>query len=198
MLLSNAQSSLGKAARYLLQEPVVLLVIALVLVVVVGETSVKLFSEGMDNPTMAAVQTNQTIGPNTTAVDTLFDALQARCNDIKTRIDTINLQIPRSIDDVKVVSVAYATWDKKENSSIQINKVPYRYADSGASASDCSCNYGCRWNISLILPKGPDGNKGPAGPAGPAGKQGPPGKAGPPGRRGDWGPVTTSSSSSTS
>jgi len=193
MLLSNAQSSLGKAARYLLQEPVVLLVIALVLVVVVGETSVKLFSEGMDNPTMAAVQTNQTIGPNTTAIDTLFDALQARCNDIKTRIDTINQQIPRSIDDVKVVSVAYATWDKKENSSIQINKVPYQYSETNQLSSDCSCNYGCKWNISLTLPKGPNGNKGPQGPAGPAGKPGPPGSAGLPGPRGAWAPTPPSS-----
>lgn len=193
MLLSNTQFPLGKAARYLLQEPVVVLVIVLVIVLVVGESSVKLFSEGMDNPTKVTAQTNMAIGPNTTAIDTLFDALQARCNDIKTRIDTINQQIPRSIEDIKVVSVTYEDWDRKENSSIQINKVPYQYSDSSQLGSDCSCNYGCKWNISLTLPKGPNGNKGPQGPVGPAGKPGPPGSAGLPGPRGTWAPTPPSS-----
>jgi|LauGreStaDraftv2_3_1035109.scaffolds.fasta_scaffold58981_2 hypothetical protein len=193
MLLSNTQFPLVKAARSLLQEPVVLLVIVLVLVLVVGESSVNLFSEGMDNKTKVTAQTNMAIGPNTTAIDTLFDALQARCNDIKTRIDNINQQIPRSIEDIKVVSVTYEDWDRKENSSIQINKVPYQYSETNQLSSDCSCNYGCKWNISLTLPKGPNGNKGPQGPAGPAGKPGPPGSAGLPGPRGAWAPTPPSS-----
>ena len=197
----------------LFNEPVVFLLLILVTVIVVGQVSVGAFSstiyEGIDAPAPAPAPAPSTapaqapagsnaqdkltgatvglaVGPNQSSVDSPFDNLQLRCNNIKQRIDVINQKIPRSSTDIRVKSVAYVPWEAKESSMIQIDRVPYQFAPAVGSGMDCSCNYGCKWDIVLTLPIGPSGKKGPQGVVGPQGDAGKQGQQGPPGPRGDW------------
>ena len=181
-------------------EPVVVLVTLLVAVLVVGQVSFKMFIpemiEGIDDGSKAASESaqaamtgasvNLTVGANQAAVDSLFGGLQTRCNNIKNRIDTINQKIPRTVADIQVKSVAYVPWESKENSMIQINKIPYQFTPAISSSTDCSCNYGCKWDIVFTLPIGPAGNAGLPGDPGTPGQAGKSGQAGPPGPRGNW------------
>lgn len=185
------------------REPVVFLLTLLIVVLIVGQVSVQMFSstfsnmEGLDpmnksQDEMSAQQQlteasiNLAIGPNQTSMDNLFGALEEKCNSIKKRIDDINKKIPRTIADIQVKSVAYVPWESKESSIIQINKVPYQYKPAISSTSDCSCNYGCKWDIFFTLPMGPAGKQGPPGPPGNPGKPGTTGEPGPVGPRGPW------------
>lgn len=189
----------------LLFDPVVFLVTILVVVLFVGQVSLNMFSispplsfiEGNDGSTsadatgsaqgdMTAAKVNLTVGANQATVDSLFGGLQNRCNNIKTRIDSINQKIPRTVADIQVKSVSYVPWGSKENSMIQINKIPYQFTPPNPTSADCSCNYGCKWDIVFTLPIGPVGNAGPPGDPGLPGESGKVGRAGPPGPRGDW------------
>ena len=184
----------------LLNEPVVFLLLILITVIVVGQVTVGAFSvaptiEGLGEPKtedataqslITSATINMAVGSNQSSVDALFDNLQERCNGIKRRIDTINQKIPRAINDIRVKSVAYVPWEAKESSMIQIDRVPYQITTVAGSGMDCSCNYGCKWDIVLTLPIGPSGKKGPQGPLGPKGNNGNIGKPGDPGARGNW------------
>jgi len=175
-------------------EPVVFLVTLLVAILFVGQVSLNMFSisqiEGVDGSTAQGDMTKATVGlavgANQATVDSLFGALQNRCNNIKTRIDTINQKIPRTVADIQVKSVSYVPWENKENSMIQINKIPYQFTPLNQTSSDCSCNYGCKWDIVFTLPIGPAGNAGPQGPPGLPGASGASGQVGPRGPRGNW------------
>ena len=188
----------------LFDEPVVFLLFILVIVIIVGQVSVGVLSQSPYDsiqegaaPMSAAddddaqskitkATINLAVGSNKSSVDALFENLQTRCNSIKKTIDTINQKIPRSINDIRVKSVAYVPWESKESSMIQIDRVPYQYTPSADSGLDCSCNYGCKWDIVLTLPIGPSGKKGPQGPVGPKGNDGKEGQPGPQGPRGNW------------
>jgi hypothetical protein len=190
-----------------MQEPVVFLVTVLIVVLVVGQLSLQMFSpqlmvEGIDEDSttstdatstaqtkMTEASINLTVGANQASVDNLFGALQDRCNGIKNRIDSINQKIPRTVSDIQVKSVAYVPWESKENSMIQINKIPYQFTPRVASTSDCSCNYGCKWDIVFTLPIGPAGNPGSQGPQGPPGNPGLAGVQGSVGPQGNWAPT---------
>jgi hypothetical protein len=182
----------------LLDEPVVLLLTILIVVLTLGQVSLNMFS--LPTTTMvvregatsgdAQSQTSQSkmnlVNANQSSINTLFGGLQNRCNDIKKRIDDINQKIPRTVADIQVKSVVYVPWENKESSSIQIVKNPYQFTPAIPSSMDCSCNYGCKWDIFLTLPTGPKGNRGPQGPQGPPGNAGDVGLQGPQGPRGRW------------
>lgn len=175
-------------------DPVVFLVLVLVAVLVMGQFSVDLFSlqEGLltDIDTSAKdaltnAKLNYVGGPGQSEVDTLFDKLQARCNTIKTNIDEINKNIPRNVSDITVKSVAFVPWESKDMANIQITRVPYKFnAPTSTTTPDCSCNYGCQWQLTMTLPIGPAGKPGPDGPSGPPGQPGQSGLAGAVGMRG--------------
>jgi hypothetical protein len=179
----------------LLDEPVVILLFVLIVVLVLGQSSVDLFSlkEGAATTESDSAQTETTkakinfsAGANKSSVDTLFSQLQTRCNAVKKTIDDINQHIPRTVKDIRVKNVVYQPWENKENSMIQIDKVPYKYIPPVSSDMDCSCNYGCKWEITFVLPVGPTGNRGPRGPPGKPGQDGQIGLPGQVGPRGKW------------
>jgi len=169
-------------------EPVIALVLVLVAVLVLGQFSVDLFSiqEGLDpgSGALTTAKLNYVGGPGQSEVDTLFDKLQARCNTIKTNIDEINKSIPRNVSDITVKSVAFVPWESKDMANIQITRVPYKFNAPTSTTTDCSCNYGCQWQLSMTLPIGPTGKPGPDGVPGPPGKPGQSGLAGATGMRG--------------
>lgn len=178
-------------------EPVVGLTLLLVGVLLIGQLSLSMFSlkEGANEMETAAVAL--AVGPDKAYIDSLFEGLQTRSNNIKNRIDTINQNIPRSISDVTIASVTYVPWELKERSRIQITKVPFQVNKEEKSdlvnkeeESDCACSYGCKYNIHLVLPIGPDGKPGQTGPVGPPGVAGIPGAVGPIGPRGNWASVS--------
>jgi hypothetical protein len=176
-------------------DPVVALVLVLVAVLVMGQFSVDLFSlqEGLSSSdldpsakdALTTAKMNYVGGPGQSQVDVLFDKLQARCNTIKTNIDEINKSIPRAVSDISVKSVAFVPWESKDMANIQITRVPYKFNAPTVSAADCSCNYGCQWQLTMTLPVGPTGKPGSDGPQGPPGQPGQSGLAGAVGARGN-------------
>jgi hypothetical protein len=123
-----------------------------------------------------------------TGLNSSKDSLQQRLNGIKGRIDTINKKIPRTVEDIAITSLTYVPWEFKENSMIKIEKVPYQMKSGGQTTdSECDCNYGCKWNLVMTLPMGPQGDAGAKGPQGLVGNPGPAGATGLPGPRGPWG-----------
>ena len=189
--------------QQLLQEPVVILMVALIMVLVVGQATVNMFSssnfsfvvregaaviEQDENVQQILTKTSTSFaaGANQSAMDNMFDNLQTRCDNIKKKIDLINQKIPRTINDIRVKTVSYVPWEAKENAMIQIDKVPYKFTPPNASSDDCPCNYGCQWEINLTLPIGPRGKPGQQGTQGPKGNPGPAGATGSRGPRGAW------------
>lgn len=122
-----------------------------------------------------------------TSISTSIQNIDDDINYIQTFVDQINMQIPRTINDIVPGNVSQT--DNPKQVSINIRNEPYTIIDP-INPNRGEIKVG-KWYIDAILPRGIKGDPGIQGPPGPIGDKGDPGDPGQQGPRGNWGTQTS-------